>query len=133
MIKIIYPGFLPDLNRYIKALNSNRFAGNTMKQKASGDVATVSKKHRNHVLLPPFFIHFHWVCKDKKIDKDNIAFAKKFILDGLQTSEVLPQDNWKGVEGFKDTFDVDKTNPRIEITIYGSNEKGFEKAREEGQ
>jgi Holliday junction resolvase RusA-like endonuclease len=63
-----------------------------------------------------FFI-FHWIEKDRRRDKDNIAMAKKFILDSLQEWGVLKNDGWKQVLGFIDIFSVDKINPRVEVSL----------------
>lgn len=48
---------------------------------------------------------------------DNIAFAKKFILDALVKKGVLKDDGWKWVKGFTDEFFVDKKNPRVEVEM----------------
>ena len=50
-------------------------------------------------------------------DKDNIAFAKKFIQDSLVHAGVLANDGWNQIEGFTDDFAVDPKNPRVEVTI----------------
>lgn len=114
---ITIKGELPDLNKYIKALNSHRYAGSTMKKNATEKVALESIKYRNHKVEPPYFIEFHWYSKDRKIDLDNRAFGKKFILDGLQVSKVIEQDSQKFVVGFADYFYIDKNNPRIEVVL----------------
>ncbi|WP_049917244.1 hypothetical protein [uncultured Megasphaera sp.] len=68
------------------------------------------------------YIKFHWVEKNKRRDKDNIAFAKKFILDALQEMGILQNDGWSEILGFSDTFDVDKDNPRIEVSLLSEEE-----------
>lgn len=62
---------------------------------------------------------FRWFEKNRQRDKDNIAFAKKFILDALQTAKILVNDGWSQIRYFHDEFEVDKDNPRVEITIEG--------------
>lgn len=50
---------------------------------------------------------------------DNIAFAHKFILDGLVDAGVLKGDSRKFVIGLEDDFsEIDPDNPRVEVTIY---------------
>ncbi len=49
-------------------------------------------------------IHFHWTEENKRRDLDNVAFAKKFILDALVSLGKLENDNRKNVCGFTDTF-----------------------------
>ena len=53
-------------------------------------------------------VKFEWHEKTKKRDADNIAFAKKFILDALVSMRVLPNDSRKYVKGFYDTIIDDK-------------------------
>lgn len=54
----------------------------------------------------PVTIHFHWVEPNRKRDLDNVAFAKKFILDAMVKKRVLENDNSKHVTGFTDTFEL---------------------------
>ncbi len=64
----------------------------------------------------PIRISFVWIEKTKRRDYDNIAFAKKFILDALQENGKLENDNRKWVRGFSDDFRYgDET--RVIITI----------------
>lgn len=64
----------------------------------------------------PVKLAFRWYEPNKKRDLDNIAFAKKFILDALVQNGVIKTDGWKGVTGFTDSFFVDNA-PRIEVDI----------------
>ena len=62
-------------------------------------------------------MNYLWVVPNKRTDRDNVAFAKKFVQDALVQCGVLKDDGWKYVVGFSDKFDVDKKNPRIEVLI----------------
>ena len=53
-------------------------------------------------------VRFEWHEKTKKRDADNIASAKKFILDALVKMKVLPDDSRKYVKGFYDKIVDDK-------------------------
>lgn len=53
----------------------------------------------------PIKIHFHWIEGNKKRDLDNIAFAKKFILDAMVKYGKLSDDNRRYVTAFTDTFE----------------------------
>ena len=55
-------------------------------------------------------VRFEWHERTKKRDADNIASAKKFILDALVNMRVLPDDSRKYVKGFYDTIIDDKTD-----------------------
>lgn len=68
--------------------------------------------------LDRVFLKIKYFCSDKRTDPDNLVVAKKFILDGLVKSKVLKNDGWKQVAGFKETWDIDKKNPRIEVTLF---------------
>ena len=62
-------------------------------------------------------IEYTWYEADRRRDKDNIAFAKKFINDALVECGVLPNDGWRNIRTMFDMFDVDATNPRVEVTV----------------
>ena len=51
-------------------------------------------------------------------DPDGLrGFVAKYILDGLVTAEIIPDDSAKHIVGFTDTFVLDRDNPGIEITL----------------
>ena len=97
---------LPSLNEYINACRSNRFQGSKMKRDLENDIGVFIAK------LPkfekPVKIHFHWVEGNKRRDLDNVAFAKKFILDAMVKAGKLKDDNRKCVTAFTDTFSYEK-------------------------
>ena len=62
-------------------------------------------------------ISYKWIEANQKRDLDNIAFAKKFIQDALVQTGTLQNDGWKNIAGFDDSFEIDKENPRIIVTI----------------
>ena len=53
-------------------------------------------------------MRFEWHERTKKRDADNIASAKKFILDALVKCGVLEDDSRKYVKGFYDQVIDDK-------------------------
>lgn len=53
-------------------------------------------------------VRFEWHERTKKRDADNIASAKKFVLDALVKSGVLEDDSRKYVKGFYDKIVDDK-------------------------
>lgn len=108
---------LPSLNDYVKACRSNKFAGGNMKKKYE----TLIIKYLQEIpkFNNPITINFHWVESNHKRDLDNIAFAKKFILDAMQKNGNLINDNAEYVKGFTDTFEYSKEN-KIIITIIES-------------
>lgn len=117
MLKIIIPGKLPGLNEYIQACRASKYAGAELKNSTEEVIQWEIKKQLKGLKLNPSIFIFHWYEKNKKRDKDNIAFGKKFILDSLQKTGTISGDGWKQVIGFSDNFYVDKDNPRVEIEI----------------
>jgi len=78
----------------------------------------------------PVKVLFHWHENTMRRDLDNIAFAKKFILDALVKAEVLKNDNWEYVRGFVDSFSLTRhLDPCVQVTICTLghfNDKDFE-------
>ena len=114
----IVDGTLPGLNEYIAKTNVNKFRGNKFKQETEDIITVFIKKQLNGVnIKEPVTVDFAWFEPDKKRDKDNIAFAKKFIFDALVKSKVLANDGWACVDGFSDRFYVDANSPRVVVTL----------------
>lgn len=116
-LKIVLSGELVTLNLYSNAERTNRFAGASIKSDQTlGVMYEVINKY-TPVKNYPVSITIHWYRKNRKVDPDNISFAKKFILDGLKEAGILENDGWNQIAEFHDLFSVDKKNPRIEIEI----------------
>ncbi len=85
----------------------------------------MSKRHISQWILyssvpkftTPVRIHFKWVEKDRRRDYDNIRAGSKLILDALVKLERIVNDSQAWLMPPTDTFEVDKDNPRIEVTI----------------
>ena len=117
-IHIIIEGELTDFNTFDKAARTNKFVAGKIKKEETDRVAWECKKtHHGANLEFPVHISYVWYCKNERKDIDNVAFAKKFINDGLVSAGILPDDSRKYVLGFSDEFPVDKKNPRVEIFI----------------
>lgn len=93
---------LPGLNDWVRELNRSRLAGNSMKQAYQRRLAYYLEVLPE--LTNPVRITFTWCEANRRRDYDNIAFAKKFILDALVRLGKLPDDNRKHVIGFTDRF-----------------------------
>jgi len=121
--KLIIYGRLSNLNDYTKACRTNKYAGAECKKNNEKIVSEfIGQQLADIKFKGKVRLDFIWVERDKKRDLDNICFAKKFILDALVKNQIIQTDDWKGVEGFTDSFLVDKDNPRIEVIIEGSKE-----------
>jgi len=110
-------GRLPGLNEYTDACRANAKAGARCKKSAEEQVLWgIVTAH----LMPfsgPVFLTFRWYERDRRRDVDNVAFAKKFILDALVQRRILAGDGRKHVVGFFDFFEIDRRNPRVVVTI----------------
>lgn len=97
---------LPSLNDYIKWCRCNKFLAAKKKAQIEQEIGlhlTKMPKWTN-----PIKIHFHWIEGTKRRDLDNIAFAKKFILDAMVKYGKLQDDNRKNVCAFTDSFEYGK-------------------------
>lgn len=110
-------GELVDLNTYVNAERSNRFYGAKIKKDQTELVYWAVKVAKLKKATGSVYVTFTWYCKNKKKDKDNIAFSKKFIFDGLMQAGIIKNDGWDDIEGFQDQFEIDKDNPRVEVEI----------------
>lgn len=108
----VIPLRLPGLNEYINACRTSPYKGAKMKAEAEEGIALYVKK-----LLPiekPVSINFVWQEQNMRRDPDNIASAKKFILDTMVKTGRLPNDNWKYIKGLSDEFVV---GPEYKVTL----------------
>lgn len=112
---------LPSLNEYTNICRTNPYKASKFKKNLEDDIGVFIGR------LPrfekPVKIHFHWIEGNKRRDLDNIAFAKKFILDALVKYGKLKDDNRKCVTAFTDTFSYDKES-RVILEIEEINDAG---------
>lgn len=116
--KLVIQGKLPNLNDYIKTERGNRYAAANLKRITQDTIGwAIRSQLKTLKIKKKVFMDYLWIEQNKCRDKDNIAFAKKFIQDALVDAGVLKNDGWADIEGFTDSFIVDKCNPRVEVTI----------------
>ena len=112
-------GVLPGLNEYINAERTNKYKAAEMKRQAEHAVIGAAKHQLRGVkFAKPVYMAYTWTEPNRRRDKDNIAFAKKFIQDALVKAKILKNDGWREIAGFSDMFFVDKNNPHITVEIY---------------
>lgn len=117
MRKYKIAGKLPSCNEYIDACRRNRFAAAKMKSEAEKLIG--SQIHDTEPVTGAVRLRFVWHEHNRRRDKDNVAFAKKFILDALQKKGVLPNDNNHYVAGFEDSFEYGGEYG-VEVEIYAA-------------
>jgi len=115
-----FEGEFPTLNEYIDVERGNKYDAAKMKEDWTYRVA-YQVENKYNIITEPFIFKCVWYTKDLRKDPDNVAFAKKFILDGLVVAKLIPGDGRKVVKGFIDEFEIDKTNPRVEVSFNAIN------------
>ncbi len=105
---------LPSLNEYTAACRTNAYKGAKFKAEVEEVIGWAIKQAvTSKSLRKPsgaVMVRFEWHERTKKRDADNIASAKKFILDALVKMRVLEDDSRKYVKGFHDEIVDDATD-----------------------
>lgn len=112
----IIEGRLESLNQTLK-IPKYRFAQSFRRQQMKRRVM----QWIQYVGVPkfdkPVRIHFVWIEQDRRRDRDNIRAGAKIILDALVKLDRIRNDSQKWLLEITDSYDVDKHNPRIQVTI----------------
>lgn len=123
-------GVLPGANEYINAERTNKYKAAEMKRQAEHAVICAARQQLRGVrITKPVYMAYTWTEPNRRRDKDNIAFAKKFIQDALVKAKILKNDGWGEITGFDDTFCVDKNSPHITVEIYEVEEADHAKRK----
>ena len=118
--ELIIPGTLPGLNEYIDTERGTHGAQTAARLKRVVQERIgwcIAQQLRSVQVRGIADLHFLWLEPSKRRDKDNIAFAKKFILDAMVESGLLGGDGWKHIGQLRDDFAVDKECPRVIVRI----------------
>lgn len=111
---------LPSLNDYILACRANRYKGAAFKHDVEELIGwNIKQALVKKTLYPteePIIINFAWHEKTKRRDADNIASAKKFVLDAMQKQGIIPNDNRKYIKGFTDII-IDDKEDYVEVEL----------------
>jgi len=105
------------LNEYINTERASKLGAATLKKSQTYKVAYLAKEQRFELPECKHDVTFIWYKPDNRKDHDNIAFAKKFILDGLVLSGVIKYDNPKYIGNFQDKFIVDKSRDYVSCVV----------------
>ncbi len=105
------------LNEYINAERGNRFQGAKIKRNETEKIIWLCRAQYLKPIDTKVKIDFTWFVANRRKDPDNIAFTKKFILDGLVKAGVLKNDNLNVIVGFSDKFVLVKDKKNIGCLI----------------
>lgn len=106
-----------DLNRYIRLERTPRrghFLANEVKQNHTQAVQCLALEQKLKKIPENARVEitFMWYVASN-VDPDNLAFTKKFILDGLVKAGILKDDSIRHVRAFHDVFIPDTVNELI--------------------
>ena len=87
------------------------------KKRYDAIIAAISKQQLKPVKNYPVEIHCHWVAPNRRKDPDNLAAGIKFLLDGLVKAKILRGDGWNDLKEIRHTFEVDKKNVGVVVTL----------------
>lgn len=91
------------LNEFIKLTRTDKYLSARCKKQET----SFTYYHFRDIVIPtPCKLIFTWYVKNKRTDPDNLAFAKKFILDGAMQAGAIPNDSLKHITGFEDKFEI---------------------------
>ena len=113
---------LPGLNEYIAALDYSKYKGHKLKQSTEEDICNYilvakSKGTLKPVENYPIKVSFEWHETTKRRDLDNIASAKKYVLDAMQKAGIIKGDGQKYVGNISDTFCIPSNQDGVIVRI----------------
>lgn len=109
------PGELPSLNQIIETAKINVHKYSNMKKLYTNICATSALGL--FMIDHKVDVQVNWYTKDNRIDPDNQSVGGKFIFDGFVQAGLLKGDSRKHIRSIAHTFNTDKFNPRIEVTL----------------
>ena len=105
-------GSLEGYNEHEKKRRGNPYAANSAKVRTENGIAWAIKAAKIQPITTRQWVMIEWhedtSGRKRGRDPDNIRSAKKYILDALQKTKVLPNDNRKYIAGFTDRFVYEK-------------------------
>ncbi len=115
---IFVPGVFPSANEAIaaaKGMGGRGYLYAKLKKTWTEKVRVVAKG-----MVPftsPVHIDWVWQCASRRMDPDNITFAKKYVLDGIVEAGVLVDDSWAHITSWTERWEVCKENPGVRVTL----------------
>lgn len=117
MQKLVLRAQMPNLNDVIAAAKRHWSYYSKEKRRWTQLAADEAVAQGLKPVSSPVWVRTTYYLKSRRADPDNVRVAVKYVLDGLQQAEILPNDNLKWVIGFQDQFEVDRDDPRIVVQL----------------
>ena len=117
MQKLVLRGDMPNLNDVIAASKRHWSYYSKEKKRWTQMAALEAKAQRLKPITEPIWVFATWYLKTRRGDPDNVRVAIKYVLDGLQSADILPDDSQKWIVGFQDRFELDRNDPRIVVQL----------------
>ena len=106
------------LNDYDGDTRASRHLGARDKKYMTDLTAKIVEEAGIRPIDGPVDICIRWIESTRRRDWNNVTFAKKGILDGIEKAKVIRKDSQKYIPMPNiDLGDFDRTNPRIEVYI----------------
>jgi hypothetical protein len=118
--KLVIPVLLPSLNDYIRLCRGNARQANRAKRAADETVMWCCIGQKLKRVSGRVRLHIRYYDRDNRIDPDNRAFSKKFLLDGMVRAGVMTDDARRNLVcpvPWTEEFLIDRARPRIEVLI----------------
>lgn len=117
-MKLIFNMPFPTLNEYINDERTNRYKAAKLKRYKTNEVAFLAKL-QDFKADPGkrYDLKFTWYKPNNRTDNDNVAFAKKFLLDGLVLAGTIENDSPAFIRNFQDIFILDRTRDYISCKV----------------
>ena len=118
------------MNDYIKAINGNKYQGNSFKQEVEELIGWYIKQALTKGTLKPLgevpcVVVIKWSEKTKRRDADNVQSSQKFILDSLQKQGVLKKDSRKYVKQIIHEI-VEGQEDEVRVELHPYNKQKWE-------
>ena len=98
---------VPSLNEYIKVCNRNHYESGRFKKDKQAEIAVFLARMPRYT--KPLRLHFTWIEADRRRDLDNVCGGgRKLILDTMVALGKIPNDSYRYIRGFSDTFEYGK-------------------------
>lgn len=113
-VRLVIPGRFPSLNEFYRMGPHEQ---SRVKRECDELVAWCARAQRLPRIKRPVSLSITWVEANDRRDLDNVAFATKFVQDGLVKAGVLENDTKRHVRALHHGFEIDRRDPRVVVEI----------------